>query len=114
MRTRKTFRSGVKETKPQPKEDATPSLRPDPKLIARVAYGLWEEAGRPPERDVEFWLAAEEKLAQDGSSEKREGGGPTRTPATKRSGTAARLMADPLPQMAAAASVAPFLFRWFD
>jgi hypothetical protein len=27
--------------------------------IGRLAYQLWENAGRPPGRDLEFWLAAE-------------------------------------------------------
>lgn len=26
------------------------------------AYKLWEEAGRPPGRDLEFWLAAEREI----------------------------------------------------
>jgi hypothetical protein len=35
-----------------------------PQVRAR-AYGLWEEAGRPIGRDVEFWLEAERKLEDD-------------------------------------------------
>jgi hypothetical protein len=27
--------------------------------VSRVAYQLWENAGRPVGRDLEFWLAAE-------------------------------------------------------
>jgi DUF2934 family protein len=32
-----------------------------PQVRAR-AYELWEEAGRPPGRDLEFWLEAERQL----------------------------------------------------
>jgi hypothetical protein len=28
------------------------------------AYELWEEAGRPPGRDLEFWLEAERQLKE--------------------------------------------------
>jgi len=30
--------------------------------IANRAQALWEQAGRPPGRDLEFWLAAEEHV----------------------------------------------------
>ena len=30
--------------------------------VSRLAYQLWETAGRPSGRDLEFWLAAEAKL----------------------------------------------------
>lgn len=30
--------------------------------VSRLAYQLWEQAGRPVGRDLEFWLAAEAKL----------------------------------------------------
>ena len=30
--------------------------------IQHAAYLLWEEAGRPPGRDLEFWLTAQERL----------------------------------------------------
>lgn len=30
--------------------------------IAKRAYELWDRSGRPEERDVEFWLAAERQL----------------------------------------------------
>ncbi|MCK1719914.1 DUF2934 domain-containing protein [Bradyrhizobium sp. 141] len=29
--------------------------------IRRRAFGLWQEAGRPEGRDLEFWLRAEQK-----------------------------------------------------
>ena len=32
-----------------------------PQVRAR-AYKLWEDAGRPPERDLEFWLEAERQI----------------------------------------------------
>jgi hypothetical protein len=34
-----------------------------PRVKAR-AYELWEEAGRPAGRDVEFWLEAERQVKQ--------------------------------------------------
>jgi hypothetical protein len=36
--------------------------------IAACAYILWEKAGRPPGRDVEYWLQAEAQLKQDSQS----------------------------------------------
>jgi hypothetical protein len=32
--------------------------------VSRLAYELWEMAGRPTGRDLEFWLAAEGKLRE--------------------------------------------------
>ncbi|HLX72265.1 MAG TPA: DUF2934 domain-containing protein [Verrucomicrobiae bacterium] len=34
----------------------------DESSVSRLAYQLWENAGRPTGRDLEFWLAAESKL----------------------------------------------------
>ena len=34
-------------------------------LIAARARGLWEKAGRPLDRDLEFWLAAETQLREE-------------------------------------------------
>jgi len=31
--------------------------------VSRMAYQLWENAGRPAGRDMEFWLAAEAQQA---------------------------------------------------
>jgi len=38
------------------------SLKTDVASVSRLAYELWENAGRPAGRDLEFWLAAEAKL----------------------------------------------------
>jgi hypothetical protein len=38
------------------------SLNTDMASVSRLAYELWENAGRPAGRDLEFWLAAEAKL----------------------------------------------------
>ena len=38
------------------------------------AYELWEQAGRPTNRELEFWLEAERQLEQE-REEKRAGGG---------------------------------------
>src|SRR6266550_8592235 len=32
--------------------------------IASVAHGLWEKAGRPSGRDLEFWFKAEQQIAR--------------------------------------------------
>jgi hypothetical protein len=34
----------------------------DEASVSRVAYELWENAGRPAGRDLEFWLAAEAQV----------------------------------------------------
>lgn len=34
--------------------------------IARTAYRLWEQAGRPPGRNMEFWLKAEQQYTLTG------------------------------------------------
>jgi hypothetical protein len=34
----------------------------DETSVSRLAYQLWENAGRPLGRDLEFWLAAEVKV----------------------------------------------------
>jgi hypothetical protein len=34
----------------------------DESSVSRVAYQLWEKAGRPAGRDLEFWLAAEAQV----------------------------------------------------
>lgn len=34
----------------------------DEASIGRLAYQLWENAGRPAGRDLEFWLAAEAEV----------------------------------------------------
>lgn len=35
---------------------------PSEKDIRHAAYYLWEEAGRPAGRDLEFWFSARERL----------------------------------------------------
>jgi hypothetical protein len=49
----------------QPTPEGGSASRPiTPDLIASRAYTLWEQAGRPPGRDVEYWLKAEAQLKQ--------------------------------------------------
>ena len=36
--------------------------------VASRAHTLWEQAGRPQGRDVEYWLQAEAQLKQDSQS----------------------------------------------
>lgn len=38
----------------------------DESNVSRLAYQLWETAGRPSGRDLEFWLAAEAKVRANG------------------------------------------------
>jgi hypothetical protein len=35
-----------------------------PKVRAR-AYELWQQAGQPPDRDLEFWLEAERQIEEE-------------------------------------------------
>jgi hypothetical protein len=35
----------------------------NPEQIARAAYQLWEQAGKPTGRDMEFWLKAERQIS---------------------------------------------------
>ncbi|HLH57458.1 MAG TPA: DUF2934 domain-containing protein [Verrucomicrobiae bacterium] len=41
----------------------------DESTVSLVAYQLWEQAGRPTGRDLEFWLAAETKLREQAQPE---------------------------------------------
>jgi hypothetical protein len=36
--------------------------RKDNSAVSARAYALWEQAGRPAERDLEFWLQAEKQV----------------------------------------------------
>ncbi|MBC7365406.1 MAG: DUF2934 domain-containing protein [Undibacterium sp.] len=49
--------------------------QPDPESIALRAAQLWQQAGGPPDRDVEFWLGAELELKAVGGQP--PGGAPT-------------------------------------
>lgn len=37
------------------------------------AYELWEQAGRPADREVEFWLEAEQQIEQEREQRKLSG-----------------------------------------
>jgi hypothetical protein len=50
------------------KQRARALIKPSEGLIRKRARELWEVAGRPEGRDVEFWLRAEKEL-QDSSSQ---------------------------------------------
>ncbi len=43
------------------------SVKNDEASVSRLAYQLWESAGRPVGRDLEFWLAAEAKVRSAGT-----------------------------------------------
>ncbi len=53
------------------KNATTSNATLDHGTIAQTAKGLWEQAGRPPGRDLEFWLSAETQL-KAGSSAKAQ------------------------------------------
>ena len=40
----------------------TTTTTTDEANVSRLAYQLWERAGRPSGRDLEFWLTAEAKV----------------------------------------------------
>jgi hypothetical protein len=49
---------------------------PSKQEIDARAYQLWEQAGRPEDREAEFWQLAEQELRNE------DKGSPTRTPDT--------------------------------
>ncbi|MBR1279327.1 DUF2934 domain-containing protein [Bradyrhizobium sp. AUGA SZCCT0283] len=49
---------------------------PSKQEIEARAYKLWEQAGRPENREAEFWQLAEQELRNEDKSS------PTRTPDT--------------------------------
>ena len=49
---------------------------PSKQEIDARAYQLWEQAGRPENREAEFWHLAEQELRN------KDKGSPTRTPDT--------------------------------
>jgi hypothetical protein len=50
------------------------AIQPDDEDIRTRAYDLWRKAGRPEDRDEEFWLLAEQQLRNEDKSS------PMRTP----------------------------------
>jgi len=44
------------------KKSMEQTMAVDAASVSRVAYELWENAGRPVGRDLEFWLAAEARV----------------------------------------------------
>lgn len=54
---------------------------PEQEKIAARAYRLWEEAGRPPARELDFWLEAEAQEREHGrpeaTTDRTEGPAPT-------------------------------------
>ena len=53
-----------------------PVAEPSKQEIEARAYRLWEQAGRPEDREAEFWRLAEQELRNE------DKGSPTRTPDT--------------------------------
>ncbi|MEW5729112.1 MAG: DUF2934 domain-containing protein [Pseudomonadota bacterium] len=68
----------------------------DPRLrdvIKQRAYGMWERAGRPSGRDLEYWLQAEQEVMQGHGFANTE---PTAPPlAGEHPGASARLGGTP-------------------
>ena len=53
----------LRDTRPEPRAPLPlTAFRPTYDAIARRAYEMYEESGRPDGRDVEFWLKAEREL----------------------------------------------------
>jgi hypothetical protein len=50
------------------KASVAPRQEVTTEVIAARAYTLWEQAGRPAGRDMEYWLQAESQLKQDTQS----------------------------------------------
>lgn len=44
------------------------AMQPDEEDIRTRAYDLWRQAGEPEDRDVEFWLLAEQELRNEDKS----------------------------------------------
>ena len=55
----------------------------DENAVTNQAYLLWQTAGRPQGRDLEFWLQAEAQVYSGGGSEKLPLQKPARSSATK-------------------------------
>ncbi len=47
------------------KTQKTPFQTASSEQVSRRAYELWQQAGYPQGRDLEFWLAAERQLQRD-------------------------------------------------
>jgi len=72
-----------KQTNPQPSREQ----------IATTAYQLWEKAGRPSAREMDFWLQAERQLGQTSGKPKTEsnpGGNATQATAGPKPASSAR------------------------
>jgi Protein of unknown function (DUF2934) len=54
------------QTSPQPAANLSQDQ------IAQIAQNLWQQAGQPKDRDLEFWLTAEQKI--NSSSQVQSGG----------------------------------------
>ncbi|MCX6894319.1 MAG: DUF2934 domain-containing protein [Verrucomicrobia bacterium] len=52
----------AKTSAPKPVAAAAPAPRITAELIARRAYFIWEQAGRPTGKEREHWLLAEQEL----------------------------------------------------
>ena len=59
----KVMTSAVKDVRlDAPRMTPLTSFRPTHEAIAKRAYEIYEDSGRPAGRDVEFWLRAEREL----------------------------------------------------
>lgn len=63
---------------PQKHDNLLDSLAPDiQQRIAERAYFRWVEAGRPPCRDMDYWLTAEQEILAEVAASRRSRGGST-------------------------------------
>ena len=54
----------IRELSAKLKRRARAIAKPTERRIRRRARELWEQAGRPPGRDLEFWLQAEQEFRE--------------------------------------------------
>jgi hypothetical protein len=66
--------------------------------IARRAYALWEEEGRPEGREKEHWTRAEAEVAPGGAAELPEHQAPGEEPVAGDAGSAAAAMPEAMAQ----------------
>ena len=74
---------------------------PNPDKIAGLAYGLWEQAGRPDGRDQEFWFKAKQRLARAAKPQAASPGQSRPEPSPSAATTAFELKSQPEPEGAA-------------
>ena len=62
----KTQTQATQATKNAPSTSSRPSSPPDQGQVSERARSLWQAAGSPDNRDLEFWFEAERQLGSSG------------------------------------------------